>query len=71
MDKLTTSIEPKQERILRGLFLSFKEPVEECPATVLVHGDIPGEMRDLWAPWLSREEPHLISLLLILCCDYL
>ena len=37
---LTTSIEPEQERLLRGQFLSLKEPVEERPAAVLVDSEV-------------------------------
>ena len=59
-----TSIEPEQERLPCGLFLGLKEPVEERPPVLLVHGDMAGEVRDLRALWLAGEECHPITLLL-------
>jgi hypothetical protein len=44
--------------------LSLKEPVEERPPVVLVHGDVPGELRHRRAPRLPGEERHPVALLL-------
>ena len=49
---------------MRGRRLSLKEPVEERPPVVLVHGDVPGELRHRRAPRLPGEQRHPVALLL-------
>ena len=60
----STSIEPEQERLVRRRRLRLKESVEERPPVVLVHGDVPGELRHRRAPRLPGEERHPVALLL-------
>ena len=45
--------------------MSIQEPVEERPPTLLVHGDMPREPRDVRTPWLTREKYHPNSVLLV------